>query len=218
MTQTAIWPLSLAFVGWVWPQLCGGRGRTLELELALGEGLQIAALVLWIALLVWTFCRRAGWCESYLGYSPEVCRQLRWAIALGCLAAVLFLVPRHILRTASGDPEMAHTSLALVRLCFTAFEVVILGLVGAVLRRGSTASDLSQPSRWSLLQQGHRFVPRPQDRALTAHEILLRIDDAFRQHGVDIPFPQRDVHVRSVAAAIEVRPLDSGQAPSPPAA
>lgn len=137
LAQTAIWPLYLALVAWVWPQLWGGRGATLELELALGEGLQVAALVLWMALLAWTFCRRAGWCETYLGCSPEVCRQFRGAVAFGCLAALLFLVPRHVLRTAPGDPEIAHTSLALARLCFTAFELAILGLVGVVCRRGS---------------------------------------------------------------------------------
>ncbi|KAB2889383.1 MAG: mechanosensitive ion channel [Desulfobulbaceae bacterium] len=30
-------------------------------------------------------------------------------------------------------------------------------------------------------------------------EINFRIDDAFRQHGIEIPFPQRDIHIRTTS-------------------
>ncbi|MBX3179616.1 MAG: mechanosensitive ion channel [Candidatus Hydrogenedentes bacterium] len=34
--------------------------------------------------------------------------------------------------------------------------------------------------------------------------MLTGIDEAFRKHGVEIPFPQRDVHVRSIRASLPV--------------
>ena len=34
------------------------------------------------------------------------------------------------------------------------------------------------------------------------HELNLAIDDLFREHGIEIAFPQRDLHVRSVPAEL----------------
>ncbi len=39
------------------------------------------------------------------------------------------------------------------------------------------------------------------------HEVNRKIDDVFRAHGVEIAFPQQDVHVRSVEAAFPVQQL-----------
>jgi len=30
------------------------------------------------------------------------------------------------------------------------------------------------------------------------------IDQAFRQHGIQIPFPQRDIHIRSIHAPLSL--------------
>jgi small-conductance mechanosensitive channel len=54
------------------------------------------------------------------------------------------------------------------------------------------------------------FVPRPQDHQVTAHELLLQIDQVFRQHGIAIPFPQQDVHLRSADAALVIQPMGNG--------
>src|SRR5262249_49547135 len=54
------------------------------------------------------------------------------------------------------------------------------------------------------------FVPRPQDRPTTAHDLLLQIEQTFRQHGIAIPFPQQDIHVRSVDAALVIQPQGNG--------
>jgi potassium efflux system protein len=54
------------------------------------------------------------------------------------------------------------------------------------------------------------FVPRPQDRTPTAHELLLQIDRVFRQHAIAIPFPQQDVHLRSADAALLIQPMSNG--------
>jgi potassium efflux system protein len=46
------------------------------------------------------------------------------------------------------------------------------------------------------------MVPNPRDRFELANDVLLQIDQAFREHGVQIPFPQRDLHLKSVDAAV----------------
>jgi small-conductance mechanosensitive channel len=36
-------------------------------------------------------------------------------------------------------------------------------------------------------------------RATITSQLLLKIWDKFHEHGVQIPYPQRDLHIRSVA-------------------
>ena len=109
----------------------------MELEEALVAGLQLGALILWIGLLGRAIFRPQGWGQTYWGVSPELCRFMRRTLMTGCLAALLLLVPRHVLLAASGGPEMTSHSLALARLFFTAFQLILLGIVGIVGRRNS---------------------------------------------------------------------------------
>ena len=44
----------------------------------------------------------------------------------------------------------------------------------------------------------------------TAHELLLQIDQVFRQHAIAIPFPQQDVHLRSADATLVIQPMSNG--------
>jgi hypothetical protein len=75
--------------------------------------------------------------QRYWRLSAEVSQALRQTVTAGCLATLVFLVPRHVLVHAPGGPEAVTGSLALARLCFTAFQVVLLGLVLVIGRRGS---------------------------------------------------------------------------------
>jgi len=38
----------------------------------------------------------------------------------------------------------------------------------------------------------------------TRHELHLAIDNAFREHGIEISFPQRDIHLRSARAPLKI--------------
>ena len=42
------------------------------------------------------------------------------------------------------------------------------------------------------------FVKDVINRLPLTHDIHMNIDEEFKKHGIEIPFPQRDIHVRSV--------------------
>lgn len=46
------------------------------------------------------------------------------------------------------------------------------------------------------------FVRTLADRLTTSHGLLESIDRVFRQHNIEIPFPQRDLHVRTVSPGV----------------
>jgi potassium efflux system protein len=57
------------------------------------------------------------------------------------------------------------------------------------------------------------FVRGVEQRFRTRHELHMEIDKAFRASGIEIAFPQRDLHLRSVPAAWgKAAPEDSGEA------
>ena len=41
------------------------------------------------------------------------------------------------------------------------------------------------------------WINNPELRGRVKHDLLMEIDRRFRQEGIVIPFPQRDVHIRS---------------------
>ncbi len=47
----------------------------------------------------------------------------------------------------------------------------------------------------------------PQGRANVISEVLLKVWDKFHEHGIEIPFPQRDLHVKSVLGSTELAAL-----------
>ena len=47
------------------------------------------------------------------------------------------------------------------------------------------------------------WIKYPEQRGLATHRILLAIDRRFREEGITIPFPQQDVHIKSVERLAE---------------
>ena len=62
------------------------------------------------------------------------------------------------------------------------------------------------------------FVPQPRDRLATANDLLLQVDQVFRRHNITVPFPQQDVHLRTVEAALPGQSHENGHVPLPTAA
>ena len=135
--QTATWPAYLMLIAWAWPRIIVAEPQALDQELSLLASVQWSALVLWGWLVARALLHPQGWMQRYWGLSPEVGKALQQTVTVGCLATLIFLVPRHALVHAPGGPEAVAGSLALARLCFTAFQVVLLGLVLVMGRRGS---------------------------------------------------------------------------------
>ncbi|MHC5212333.1 MAG: mechanosensitive ion channel family protein [Planctomycetota bacterium] len=46
------------------------------------------------------------------------------------------------------------------------------------------------------------FVGDPETVRLIPHEMNMAIDEAFREAGIEIAFPQRDIHIRSVTQGL----------------
>jgi potassium efflux system protein len=49
------------------------------------------------------------------------------------------------------------------------------------------------------------FVPHVRYQVQARHQLHMKIDEAFREAGIEIAFPQRDLHLRSVSAPVPVR-------------
>jgi len=49
------------------------------------------------------------------------------------------------------------------------------------------------------------FVPHVRYAVQARHQLHMKIDEAFRAAGIEIAFPQRDLHLRSVSAPVPVR-------------
>lgn len=62
------------------------------------------------------------------------------------------------------------------------------------------------------------WIPDPAPRTRVKSAINFRIYELFNEHGVEIPFPQRDLHVRSLDASL-LKNLqvgtENGEQPSP---
>jgi potassium efflux system protein len=56
----------------------------------------------------------------------------------------------------------------------------------------------------SLIFELRVFVPSVDDLLRTRHRLHMAIDAEFRKAGIEIAFPQRDIHLRSISAALPV--------------
>ena len=41
------------------------------------------------------------------------------------------------------------------------------------------------------------WIDHPQSRGIIRHELLMNVYKAFKTNGIEIPFPQTDIHLRS---------------------
>jgi small-conductance mechanosensitive channel len=55
------------------------------------------------------------------------------------------------------------------------------------------------------------WINHPELRGRVKHDLLMEIDRRFRQEGIVIPFPQRDVHIRS--GTLDEESVNSGDNP-----
>jgi small-conductance mechanosensitive channel len=46
------------------------------------------------------------------------------------------------------------------------------------------------------------WIHLPEQKGLVRHKLLMEIEQAFREHGIQIPFPQRDVHLKTEGGTV----------------
>jgi len=56
------------------------------------------------------------------------------------------------------------------------------------------------------------FLPSMEDRLAVIHDLHMAIDEAFRKAGIEISFPQRDLHIRSLSPEIAALARDAAAA------
>jgi len=99
-----------------------------------------------------------------------------------------------------ADPRLAMSLMA---------EAVAENLI--VLKEPKPTFILESFGDSSLLLQARCFVPEFDDRAPVTSELQQAILRKFRDHGINMPFPQRDIHLRG-SEPLEVRVVPSGAA------
>ncbi|MFO8008825.1 MAG: mechanosensitive ion channel [Candidatus Brocadiia bacterium] len=57
----------------------------------------------------------------------------------------------------------------------------------------------------ALLFELRVFVANVEDRLVVRHELHMAVDRAFREAGIEISFPQQDVHIRSIRAPLRLQ-------------
>jgi potassium efflux system protein len=67
----------------------------------------------------------------------------------------------------------------------------------SLLKEPAPTASLEELGDSSLVFQLRAFLPTLKDRQATTHELNSLIHDRFRAAGIEIPFPQQEVHFRS---------------------
>ena len=136
---SAVWPVYLAALGWTRQLLVTQDSADAAVTAALVSGLYLAAAILGFGLFSQSLFRRGGWGQQFWGLDDTAITFLRRTLGIGCLAAILFLVPRQVVMAASPEEFLAGSSHTLERLLILAFQAVVFVLA---LRAGRLSSPL----------------------------------------------------------------------------
>jgi len=104
----------------------------------------------------------------------------------------------------SGGPWVKQRIRVPVGVAYGSDTEKVIAVLEEVARSGSGILD-EPPARVRMRSFGESslnfevlgWIAAPEQRGLVVHQLLLEIDRRFRQEGIEIPFPQRDIHVRS---------------------
>ncbi len=106
----------------------------------------------------------------------------------------------------SGGPSIKHRIRVKVGVAYGSDTVQVVKLLEDVARENSGIVDhpaarvrMRAFGASSLDFELMGWIAHPQVRGLVRHQLLLAIDRKFREAGVVIPFPQRDVHLKRQA-------------------
>ena len=139
LLQAAAWPAYLALLGWSRQFLIPPDGDDAGMTAALVSGVYLAAAVLAIGISSRALFRPSGWAQQFWNLDDKERLFLRRTFGIGCMAGLLFLVPRQVILAASPDPFLAGGGHTLERLLLLAFQGTVFALA---LRAGWPGSPL----------------------------------------------------------------------------
>jgi potassium efflux system protein len=53
----------------------------------------------------------------------------------------------------------------------------------------------------------HVFIANPADRVVVVHDLNMQIDKLFREHGVEMAFPQMELHIKDDGLLVSRQPV-----------
>lgn len=105
--EVAIWPGYLVLRAWWRRQFLPPSTTEADLLLALVDGVQMSACILWVGVGGRALLQQEGWGQRVWELRPELCRFLRRVATAGCLAGLVLLVPLGTPEDAP-DPAVAY--------------------------------------------------------------------------------------------------------------
>ena len=105
----------------------------------------------------------------------------------------------------SGGPAVEHRIRIPIGVAYGTLPQKVVEVLEGIARDDDMVLDLPAPRARmrafgpsSLDFELLGWIKYPEQRGLVAHRILMEIDRRFREEGITIPFPQQDVHIRSM--------------------
>ena len=106
----------------------------------------------------------------------------------------------------SGGPAVEHRIRIPVGVAYGTSPQEVLDVLENVARDNEMILELPAPrvrmrgfGQSSLDFELLGWIKYPEQRGLATHGLLIEIEKQFREAGIQIPFPQQDVHIKSMA-------------------
>ena len=104
----------------------------------------------------------------------------------------------------SGGPAVEHRIRIPIGVAYGTRPQKVVDVLETVARENSMVLDHPSPrvrmrafGESSLDFELLGWIRLPEQRGLAKHQLLIEIEEKFRAEGIEIPFPQRDLHIRS---------------------
>lgn len=105
----------------------------------------------------------------------------------------------------SGGPAVEHRIRIPIGVAYGTLPEKVVEVLEEIARNNTLVIDLPAPrarmrgfGQSSLDFELLGWIKYPEQRGLAKHRLLIEIEKRFREEGITIPFPQQDVHIRSV--------------------
>ena len=110
----------------------------------------------------------------------------------------------------SGGPAIEHRIRIPIGVAYGTRPLTVIELLEQIAKDNELVIDHPAP-RVRMRRFGESsldfellgWIQYPEQRGLAKHNLLIEIEDRFRKEGIQIPFPQRDVHLRGQGSSAE---------------